>query len=475
MGVSWDGLDFTMDTTRGMNRFFVIGLKKARLLPISIIPCGEIERGEHSMKALVVEPSKMYCKILVRLFEQHGFEVETAASGALGLQRHLIDDFDLTCVALHLEDMTGPEFSATLRKQSGSDVRPVIMLTADENLEKREQHLQAGIIEVFRKSRIPELGEFLSTFSSGHARHASEMEGKVLLVEDDETLAQLIARMLESMGLLVECHVRGEDAKEAFSNGEYDIVLTDIMLAGQMSGLGLVRLIRSCNGRKGRVPILVMSSLDDSARIIEVFREGASDFLGKPLVIEELVARTRNLVLNKQLLDAMDGQRERMQQLAMTDQLTGLYNRHYMADIAPKTLSEAKRHDFPVSLIVADVDHFKAVNDTHGHAVGDTILREVAKLLKAECRQGDFAGRFGGEEFVVLLQHCDLDDAMNWADQVREKLERLNPNGLRVTASFGVASTSQVEADFDKLFFVADKGVYQAKESGRNRVMLGAA
>ena len=108
--------------------------------------------------------------------------------------------------------------------------------------------------------------------------------------------------------------------------------------------------------------------------------------------------------------------------------------------------------------------------------MGDVVLREVSKLLKSECRQGDFIARFGGEEFVVLLQYCDAEDALNWADHVREKLEMSRPAGLRVTASFGVASAEdKADRDFGQLFSAADKAVYAAKSTGRNRVALEKA
>jgi two-component system cell cycle response regulator len=425
------------------------------------------------MKALIVEPSATYRKILTHLFEQKGFSVEITGTGAIALQRHLLDSFDLTCVAMHLEDMTGTQFCATLRKQSAARNHPIIMLTADENGAEIGARLQAGITEVFRKSKLPELGEYLTNFAK-RDEGGQRLNARVLLVEDDPQQADVFRAVLEGQGLQVDQFARAEDARAAFFAGDYDLVLADILLAGPMSGLALVRAIRGLQDRKARVPILVLSALDDAARRLEVLREGASDYVAKPLMAEELIARARNLVISKQLLDTVEGQRERMQELAMTDQLTGLYNRHYMSDIVPKALSEAVRHGFAVSLIVADVDHFKSINDGHGHAVGDIVLREVAKLLKSECRKGDFAGRFGGEEFLLLLQHCDAESAVNWAEQVREKLENLKPNGLRVTASFGVSSShGHAHISFDQLFAAADRAVYEAKGGGRNRVVSG--
>lgn len=158
----------------------------------------------------------------------------------------------------------------------------------------------------------------------------------------------------------------------------------------------------------------------------------------------------------------------------MTDQLTGLYNRHSLFDMGPKYLSDAKRHKFPVSLVVIDLDHFKNVNDTHGHATGDVVLKSIGQVLKDQCRTEDFVARFGGEEFVMLLSHCDIDFAISKAENLRKEVEAAQPAGLTITASLGVAAMEEAD-DFNTLFEKADKAVYEAKESGRNKVVIHTA
>ena len=155
----------------------------------------------------------------------------------------------------------------------------------------------------------------------------------------------------------------------------------------------------------------------------------------------------------------------------MTDQLTSLYNRHYLVDTAPKHLSEARRHNYPLSVVVIDLDHFKSINDTHGHTVGDVVLRETGNMLANAVRDEDVVARFGGEEFVALLSHCDLQSALSKTEDLRAKLEALKPAGLTVTGSFGVASYDpERHDDFSQIFSDADKAVYEAKDSGRNCV-----
>jgi len=190
------------------------------------------------------------------------------------------------------------------------------------------------------------------------------------------------------------------------------------------------------------------------------------------VVEEEVVARVSNLISNKQLFDQVRAQRRHLYELAMIDQLTGLYNRNSLSEFAKKAFAEANRHDFPLSLILIDIDHFKHINDTHGHLTGDEVLASVGEMLKQSCRSEDFAVRFGGEELMLILPHCDLENAINRAEELRLALEELNPGGIHLTGSLGVTSRPLGrEVSMEDLFRVADVAVYQAKESGRNQVV----
>ena len=215
--------------------------------------------------------------------------------------------------------------------------------------------------------------------------------------------------------------------------------------------------------------------MDDVARRVEILRHGANDFVSKPIVEEEFHARVSNLITSKQLFDQVRHQQQLLRELATTDQLTKLYNRHYLNDAAAQAISNAVRHKQPLSLFVIDLDHFKNINDEYGHDRGDDVLSAVGGLLKKSSRDGDIAARFGGEEFVLVLTHCALEDAQKKAEAFRLELEKLKPGGLLVTASIGVASldiTQENTMDLKALFKQADQAVYIAKENGRNCVVL---
>lgn len=276
---------------------------------------------------------------------------------------------------------------------------------------------------------------------------------------------------MQGMQLNVDHFTNGEQALQAFIDNEYDLVISDVFIEGKLSGGDIVEIIRKNDTNKSQIPILAVSGQDDLSMRIDVLRKGANDFITKPVQEDEFCARVSNLLALKKLFDQVNEQQKKLFDMAMTDQLTKLYNRHSLTEMAPKYISDAKRHRFDLSMLVIDLDHFKQVNDKHGHATGDIVLSEVGRLLRTMCRKEDFAARFGGEEFVMLLSHCNTDSAIEKANTIRQKIESLMPAGLKVTASIGVASTEQGHnMNFESLFECADKAVYLAKDNGRNQI-----
>jgi len=212
-----------------------------------------------------------------------------------------------------------------------------------------------------------------------------------------------------------------------------------------------------------------MSSLVDTTRKVEILRNGANDFVFKPVVAEELRVRVGNLLTTQILMRRLEAQSQAMKDMAMRDQLTGLHNRHHLQAELPHTFAEADRQGMQPSLIIIDIDHFKQVNDTRGHDVGDMVLVEVANALSESVTQNDVLARFGGEEFVILLQQDTLDADLSRAESIRQTIEARNPAGIPLTISLGVAKRKQGET-YKALFCRADEAVYRAKTGGRNRV-----
>ncbi|MCP1728455.1 two-component system cell cycle response regulator [Natronospira proteinivora] len=421
------------------------------------------------MNILVVDHSKVFRALWHKLVLKAGHEPIMVATGEEGLEELKRRRVDLVCVSLTLPDTDGIEFCRLARKTRRGRHVPLILLTSTEDKAARMKAFEAGATDIHSKTDIEELFNQAARFVEEDEQRIS---GRVLYVEDSSVVAHVMLKILERLGLEVDHYTSATDAYEAFGRHAYDLVISDILVEGEMSGMGLVSRIREKFPDKARVPILAVSGMDDITRRMELFRLGVNDFISKPVIEEEVVARVSNLISNKQLFDQVRAQRRHLYELAMIDQLTGLYNRNSLSEFAKKAFSEANRHDFPLSLILIDLDHFKEINDTHGHLTGDEVLASIGEMLKNNCRDEDFAVRFGGEELMLILPHCTHEDAVQRAEELRQAVETLKPSGIPMTASLGVTSRPHGrEVSMEDLFRIADKAVYQAKEKGRNQVI----
>ncbi len=421
------------------------------------------------MKALVIEDGKIHRQMIGLVLEALEVEVHMVPSAEEGLAALAGETFDLISLDLHLPDMDGLELCRRLRTNEMTRLLPIVLLTSEDAESTLKMAYGAGVTEVLRKTSIEELQK---TFTHLVNRLRRIHTGRVLYVEDSPTTAQLTINTLNEMGLEVDHHQSGEDALEAFWKRDYDVVITDVVLEGEMSGLNVVRGIRSAPTEKREIPVLAVSGHEDMSRRVEILRSGANDYIEKPIVEDEFKARLGNLITSKQLLDQVRSQQEELRKLAVTDQLTGLYNRTYLAETAQKYVSSAIRHQESISLLMLDLDKFKDINDSLGHAVGDKVLAAIGRMLTSRCREEDVVARFGGEEFIILLPRCDLENAIYKAEHLCQFIHELQPEGLTVSASFGVSSIHQGgrHIDFERLLKEADTALYAAKDNGRNRV-----
>ena len=422
------------------------------------------------MKILVVEKTKIYQRLIQAMLGDLQIHSDYVDDGQSALQALEQDSYDLLCLDLQLPDMYGLDLCRRLRAEARTELLPIILLTTDENPSTIKEGLEAGVTEILSKSNYADLRRAFKQLISGMR---AEVTGRVLYIEDSPMVAQLTLLLLNNMGLVVDHFVRADLAWDQFLVADYDLVITDIVVEGGFSGVGLLRRIRALEDERNRIPVLAISGVDDTARRIEILRQGANDYIAKPVIEEELRARTTNLITAKQLFDTVRKQQQKLEEFAVTDQLTGLYNRHYLHETAQQAVANAARYKHPLSLLLLDLDNFKAVNDTHGHDVGDRVLTELGALIRNSCRDGDVAARFGGEEFVLLLVQCQLVDAQTKAERLRAQIESAQLAGLKVTASLGVSALQNCpEASFEVLLKRADRALYAAKHAGRNRVAL---
>lgn len=422
------------------------------------------------MKALIVEPGRVFRRVIGKCMSEAGINPDYAQTGAEAISMAKENTYDLACVALFLDDTTGPDLCIKIRALPNNENMPITMLTTEDSKTVQQNAMMSGITDVFPKNRLHEFSNYLYTLTF-RISNESKLSGDVLFVDADVSKAQSIERLTE-MGMDVCSVDNGIEALNLTTEKQFDLVIIDVLLAGEVSGMRLVRELRSANSGFEKAPVLALASDTDSARTIELLKSGVSDYLAKPVLVDELEVRARNLIIAKQLHDRVKEQQARLQSLAMTDQLTGLYNRHCLQQISTKYVSDALRHKTPLCLMVIDIDHFKLINDEHGHPIGDIVLFKVAKAIKESTRNEDLAVRYGGEEFLILLKNCELPEAVDKAENLRQRIEYLNPEGIELTSSFGVSILDQSNnQDFSSMLSTADEAVYKAKNEGRNQVV----
>lgn len=418
------------------------------------------------MQALIIDSSRSVVFALSALFADHGIQCHAASCGQEALQLLESTPIDLLCSAYELGDMNGSEFLTYAKANKLIHHQPVIMFTSTNRKEIISQALQAGVTECFMKRDLARLEKFIEKFT---ANRKARLEGKVLLVEDSATMTLYYRQIMERMGLTVDSCTTAEAAIEKFAKGTYDLVVTDYVLEGAQTGFSVIRAVRESAEKKSRTPILAISAFDDMARRVEILRNGANDFVGKPVVAEELDVRISNLLGMQKLMRRLEHQHQTMREMAMRDQLTSLYNRHFLSEELPMLIADAHENRQALSLLVIDLDHFKQINDTGGHKAGDLVLVQIAKSLQQQMGEEDLLGRVGGEEFVCILPRAGLTDAVIKADAIRRAIQTLQPCGIEITVSIGIATLQSAES-YDDLFRRADSALYRAKITGRNRV-----
>ena len=301
----------------------------------------------------------------------------------------------------------------------------------------------------------------------------SENRARVLVVDDDPLSRKILEQVLVSAGFEVESAADGQEALGKVRQHRPDVVVTDWQMP-VMDGLTLCRILKATEETRFTHVVMLSSRGEVEAKVTGL-EHGADDYVVKPVEPVELQARVRVGLRLQKALSELAAKNEILEKLALTDALTGLANRRAFGEALEAELARVGRHGRPASLLFLDLDHFKAVNDSHGHAVGDEVLEGVSLVLKRACRRGDLAARIGGEEFAVLLPATGRIPAALVAERIRRTVE-LHPIGrsalVPVTVSVGVASTEGLPGvpGADELVRQADAGLYRAKAEGRNRV-----
>ncbi|MGI9139706.1 MAG: diguanylate cyclase [Gemmatimonadaceae bacterium] len=303
----------------------------------------------------------------------------------------------------------------------------------------------------------------------------------ILVVDDQEDNVELLRARLAARGYKVRTASDGQQALDSVKEEPPDLILLDVMMP-RMSGIEVVRRIKS-DADLPFIAVIMQTALDSTESRVEGLDAGADDYITKPINFAELEARVRSMLRIKKLQEDLESREreleemnDRLRRMSQTDGLTGLDNRRYLEERLHEMFEHSLRLHEPLSAVMCDIDHFKSVNDTHGHQAGDAILRQFAKLIKKQAREIDRVGRYGGEEFMIILPGTVLEAAETFAQRVREEIEKhvFTHNGLKLnrTVSCGVATWPHPRiVSRDDLIRAADDSLYVAKETGRNKVV----
>jgi two-component system cell cycle response regulator len=452
-------------------------------------------------RVLVVDDILSNVKLLEAKLTAEYFEVLTASSGEQALTRVAAELPDIVLLDVMMPGMDGFEVCRRIKANPRIAHIPIVMVTALDQPSDRVMGLDAGADDFLTKpvddfalfARVKSLvrlkmmtdelrmreetGQSMGLADAAETMVDPDPSGRILIVEDRPESVAWFNSALEQKNKLVDVSTFDEALVRA-RGGDFDLIVVSLGIRN-FDGLRLCSHLRSLPEVRNS-PILVLVSEGESRKLIQALDMGVNDYLMRPVDRNELLARVRTQLRKKRYSDKLRHNVQLSLEMAITDPLTGLHNRRYMAshlDTLMKSACPAK----PVSFLIMDIDYFKAVNDTHGHDVGDEVLREFANRISANVRGIDLACRHGGEEFVVVMPDTDSGFAFTVAERLRQSIESTPikisrpPNSLTITVSIGIASSSGAPDVPDALLRRADQALYRAKREGRNRVIAEAA
>lgn len=457
-----------------------------------------------SARVLVVDDILPNVKLLEAKLSSEYYEVLTATNGPEALEKTIAASPDIVLLDVMMPGMDGFEVCREIKKNPLIAHIPVVMVTALTDTEDKVRALEAGaddflskpINDVALMARVRSLVRLKMALDEWRTREntatqlgvvegaASAMneatdKARILVVEDRSYEQSKIEETLARDHEYITMVENGIQAMETAAGQDFDVLVISLNLAAE-DGLRLCSHLKS-NEKTRAVPIVMIGEDKDLPRIAHGLEIGAHDYILRPIDRNELLARIRTQVRRKRFQERLRATYEISLSMALTDSLTGLYNRRYLEVHLEKLLQKNQDSRKSLAVLLMDIDHFKRVNDTHGHAVGDEVLKIFSHRLKDKLRSFDLVARLGGEEFVVILPDVTLARAQSIAERLRLLIAEDEfacgvPGGhLNVTTSIGAAFIDPGAHTVADVLARADKCLYEAKQAGRNCVVFEGA
>ncbi|MBN8531763.1 MAG: PleD family two-component system response regulator [Alphaproteobacteria bacterium] len=448
---------------------------------------------------LVVDDLPPNVKLLEAKLTAEYYDVITAVDGFQGIEKAKQHKPDIILLDVMMPGMDGFETCRKIKADPDIAHIPVVMVTALSDKSDRVKGLDAGADDFLTKpvndialfARVKSLirikvlidelrlrdqtgAQVGAVTGQGSANALQDVSGaKVLVIDDDMLECKQIHEHLDSQYQVDVVEDAEEALKVAYAGG-YDLIILSSLLTGA-DALREVSHLRSHEETR-HVPILILIDEDDQRTLVKGLEMGVNDYLITPLDPNELVVRSRTQIRRKRYQDALKNNYKQSVSMAITDNLTKLFNRHYLNAHLENMVNAARQSGKPLSILIMDMDHFKHVNDTYGHDCGDAVLVTLAGIIQKCIRSSDLAARFGGEEFVVVMPETAYPDSSVVAERIRAAVEQTpfvinHPESpIRKTISIGLSLFGHQIDTSETLLKRADEALYAAKHGGRNRV-----
>jgi len=454
-------------------------------------------------RVLVVDDVPANVKLLEARLSAEYFDVATAMSGREALAICEKAECDIVLLDVMMPDMDGFEVCRRIKSNPCTHHIPVVMVTALDHPSDRVRGLDAGADDFLTKpvsdvvliARVRSLARLKMMTDELRMRALTSREigirspdseaiadagraGRILIVDDRASSYERLAGLLAAEHT-VEVEPNPNEALFHAAEGNFDLLIVSLALE-DYDALRLCSQVRSLE-RTRNVPLLALCDVDDNARMIRGLEIGVNDYLMRPIDKNELQARVRTQIRKKRYTERLRDNVQQSIEMAITDALTGLYNRRYMESHLTTLVEQAALRGKPLTALVLDIDHFKAINDTYGRDAGDDVLREFATRVRKSIRGIDLACRYGGEEFVIVMPETDMAVATIVAERLRRRIAsepfsiQQGARAIEVTISIGIATLDAAADSAAAILKRADQALYRAKRDGRNRVAADAA
>ena len=455
-----------------------------------------------SARILVVDDIMPNVKLLEAKLKNEYYNVLCAYSGAEALEIVKKENPDLILLDVMMPEMDGFEVCRRIKADPQTEHIPVVMVTALTDAADRVNGLEAGADDFLTKplddtaliARVRSLIRLKMTMDEWRARENtattlgvidevtggadSQEPANILLIEDQAFETEKFQKTIEDEGHMVSVATTGMQALELINHYLFDVIIVSLDIEGNTSDDGLRFLSHLKSNDKTRsVPILMISQ-DNSEKIARGLEIGAHDYVVRPVDRNELRARLKTQIRRKRVQEKLQANYEVSLSMALTDTLTGLFNRRYLNVHLEKLLKGDGGQRKPIAVLMFDIDHFKEVNDTHGHSVGDEVLKGFSNRIKGRLRSFDIMARTGGEEFVAVLIDVPVEKACFIAERLRRSIAEdpfpasVEEGELSISTSIGAIHIDGEEMTVDDVLARVDKHLYEAKDSGRNMVVF---